>query len=496
VVGITNSYNNIASSTAFQKTISDDSATVASTPGCEGFFARFNSQGKRKFGSYFGGKGTEFLWAIAVDANGAIYIGGDTKSKDANLATSGAFQVAPGLNGSGLLARFDSIGQRTWSTFYSSGSAYIYDIKAAPDTTLLITGGTPSMPNIATIGAIQPKSMGGFDCFVANFTPKGTRSWGTYFGSAGDDGGSGITVDRTGKIYVAGGTSSKSGIATPDAHQKESHGSKISENFLVKLCLKNCSDESHDLRIDGDTVSCNDTLSLLRLKGDKGSRYFWQLPGSKIERDLVDTITWNSDSTKPSAVKLLRVDAAGNLDSISTNIVYYDSLSKIKWRATYKGNLKYVLEASDTTYAGYDWILDDSLKLSGKSVQWTFSKDGAHFIKLIAKSGEGCTAIFDSVLVIDLSGVDETKNENSISISPNPTRGDVFVQINSPAKDVTGLQVFDATGRIVYRTTKQVVPGRNVIPIPLSQLQLQQGFYICLLKTANGEFREKIFYQR
>jgi len=60
------------------------------------------------------------------------------------------------------------------------------------------------------------------------------RTWGTYYGGTGADYGSSCSTDVTGNVYMAGYTTSTSGIATTGAHQT-AHGGGGYDAFLVKF---------------------------------------------------------------------------------------------------------------------------------------------------------------------------------------------------------------------------------------------------------------------
>ena len=64
------------------------------------------------------------------------------------------------------------------------------------------------------------------------------RLWGTYYGGSGDEGGSSCQTDAAGNVYMAGTTSSGTGIATSGSHQSAFGGSWNGFNydaFLVKF---------------------------------------------------------------------------------------------------------------------------------------------------------------------------------------------------------------------------------------------------------------------
>lgn len=89
----------------------------------------------------------------------------------------------------------------------------IRGIKADSQNNIVITGQTKSLTNISTVGSHQENNQGGSDAYVVKFNDLGIRIWGTYIGGNSDDFAFGLDIDNLNNIYIVGGTSSISGIA-------------------------------------------------------------------------------------------------------------------------------------------------------------------------------------------------------------------------------------------------------------------------------------------
>jgi len=186
----------------------------------------------RLWGTYYGGNLDEKFLNSVVDASGNIYVSGQTDSQN-NIATAGAHQT---INGGGpsdwsddaILVKFNSAGTRLWSTYYGgTGGEYGQDCAVDPTgNSIAMVGGTSTTLTgvIATPGTHQPNYAGNTsnwsgDAFLVLFNSAGVRQWGTYYGGPADEWGLACDFDINGDIYIAGGTISSSGIATPGAHQ-------------------------------------------------------------------------------------------------------------------------------------------------------------------------------------------------------------------------------------------------------------------------------------
>ncbi len=175
----------------------------------------------RVWGTYVGNTGMDAAWDVEVDGAGGVYLAGGTAS--ATMATTGAHQTVLSGSDSGYLAHFNGNGTRLWSTYYGgSGYDYAGSCERAPNGDVLICGLTNSTSAIATPGAFQTVKAGiteSMDAFLIRFNSSGVRIWGTYFGGVYLEDAMSCDTDSEGNTYLIGSTYSKTGVATPDAHQ-------------------------------------------------------------------------------------------------------------------------------------------------------------------------------------------------------------------------------------------------------------------------------------
>ena len=102
---------------------------------------------------------------------------------------------------------------------------------------IYMTGFTQSSTGIATAGAVKIVISGVNDAYLVKFDSNGVRQSGTYYGGGDIDIASSCATDASGNIYMTGHTQSNSGIATAGAHQTVDGGVGNSYNdaFLVKF---------------------------------------------------------------------------------------------------------------------------------------------------------------------------------------------------------------------------------------------------------------------
>lgn len=183
------------------------------------FLAVFETDGKIRWSTYFGGSGLDGEPAIAVDQAENIYLTGITTSTSA-IATDSSFQSVKKANEDGFLAKFDKNGKRLWSTYYG-GAGYdaFYSVTVDQNNNVYV-GGESSSTQLATLGAFKTNYGGAEDGFIAKFDQNGKRLWASYFGSTGREAILLVAFDNQNNLYLIGPSSSNSGIASPGAYSE------------------------------------------------------------------------------------------------------------------------------------------------------------------------------------------------------------------------------------------------------------------------------------
>lgn len=202
ICGSTRSTNNMSSSSAYQTVIGGQA---------DAFIAKFDANGQRKWGTYFGGSNFDIAKSIDVN-NNLLFVAGSTKSTS-GIALPGAHQPAFSGNINGYLLCLDTSGAPQWSTYYGADST-IAENCIANNNYIYIAGTTKATGSIATSGTHQPTNAGGNDGFLVKFNHSGVRQWGTYYGGIEDDKCKGVAIGAGGKLYICGYTASPVGIAT------------------------------------------------------------------------------------------------------------------------------------------------------------------------------------------------------------------------------------------------------------------------------------------
>lgn len=197
----------------------------------DAFLVKFNADGVRQWGTFYGGGGNDFATGLSTDPQGNVILCGYTNSST-NIATAGSHQpTQAGVNNDGFVVKFNSDGQRLWGTYYGGTEVdYAFSIKADAQSNLYVAGTTQSSSGIATAGSHQSAKGGttlDADAFLLKLDANGNRLWATYYGAAGSDGALAVAVSSDGRVAIAGGSNSAGVIATANGFQTSVGGNGL-----------------------------------------------------------------------------------------------------------------------------------------------------------------------------------------------------------------------------------------------------------------------------
>ena len=176
--------------------------------GVDAFVAKLNPAGTALlYATYLGGRYSDRAAGIAVDASGCAVIAGSTQSPD--FPTLNAFQGTLHGSSDAFVAKLNAEGNGLVFSTYLGGSGQESGNAVALDTAgnIYVTGNTNSA-NFPTLNAYQAAIRGSQNAFLVKLSPSGSLIYGTYLGGSLSDSGNGVAVDSFGNAYVAGGTTS------------------------------------------------------------------------------------------------------------------------------------------------------------------------------------------------------------------------------------------------------------------------------------------------
>ncbi len=262
IVGETESSENIATEGAFD--------TVLGESWNKAFLIKFDEQGNREWGTYYGtGLLTKTaIGNVKINQEGDVVVSGrylgSTPPED-YFVSSGVYNDNQNMTLDVFLAKFSPAGEREWGLMFGGEQGEGTGALAIDSSdNILLLGSTQSMSDVASEDGHQ-KVLGSSnpwndttDNFLAKFTTHGRLLWSTYYGGHQDeylyrvpgegegdnaDGATllayhrqAIALDEENQIYIVSATKSISNIATSGAFQDSINGG--SDAYIAKFDSK------------------------------------------------------------------------------------------------------------------------------------------------------------------------------------------------------------------------------------------------------------------
>lgn len=229
LVGNTQSANKIATLNSHQPT------HAAGYLDSDGYIVKFNPQGIRMWGTYFGGTENDKINSCHISDDGFLYVTGNTTSKT-GIATPNSYEPSFIGYGSGMIAKFTLDGIRVWGS-YCNGARFATITKSEiKNNFLYIIGKTDSHNNLISRNTFNPTFQPSsfflgydFNNYVIKLDLNTQKQiWGTYFGEIIQD----IAINSKNKVIIEGVTDLINGISTPNAY---STAPQYGDAYMIKL---------------------------------------------------------------------------------------------------------------------------------------------------------------------------------------------------------------------------------------------------------------------
>ena len=148
------------------------------------------------------------------------------------------------------------------------------------------------------------------------------------------------------------------------------------------------------------------------------------------------------------------------------------------------------LSEQGTSYA---WDFGDGATSTDPNPVHQYNQDGTYPVQLISTNACGSDTIEKSV-IINTTGIDNSDNQDGLSIFPNPNSGSFYVRfsINDELKNAL-LEVFNIVGKKVYM--KQVISSSNNALEEVDLGDIAKGVYQIRLSNDEYNWTQKIVIQ-
>ncbi len=400
-----------------------------------------------------------------------------------------------GNNTAIYLIKTDASGNFVWSKTYPGiGSSMCYCVKQTDDFGYIVCGATMDTITYLT------------KTYLLKTDISGNVQWGkTYEESASGQSGNAFCVNQTsdGGYVVTGQSYSGTFIMKTDGN-----GNILWNNNMgiagadILYCAKQTSDGGYIATGYGAASSHNGTI-LLKLNGSGNIQ--WQK-----EYNVTNTSTSSYDEgysveEEPGGYTVLDLK-----DDTYNGLMKTDASGNVQWATTYLTNSSYspssLERTTDGGYAftsiyyefnsGVDIVKTDSLGTTAcsstpQTIIDTVYSPVTHpgFIAANAASSYVINTVFTGATVGDSllcptnvdNGIVNFPNENSVSIFPNPTSGNISVQMNALSGNKISIDVFDVLGQNVMEKENDNASGIFQQMLDLSAMS--DGIYFVAIKV-------------
>ncbi|MCI0460726.1 MAG: SBBP repeat-containing protein, partial [Gemmataceae bacterium] len=224
----------VTDSSDFPTANADQGTKAGNALTTDAFVTKLSPSGSSlSYSTYLGGTSGDAGYGVALDGSGNAYVTGVTGSTDFP-DTAGAYQGSLAGGGDAFVAKYSSSGSRSYASYFGGTGNEGGNVIAVTAAGEAVIAGTTDSTNLPTVNAAQVASGGNSDAFVARLNSTGTALLqATYWGSSSSDYGNGLALDGTGTAYLAGTTGSTDFPISSNAQQTSYAGGF--DAFVTKL---------------------------------------------------------------------------------------------------------------------------------------------------------------------------------------------------------------------------------------------------------------------
>ena len=496
-VGSSNSQDSIATPGTFQPSFYGPVNAYHMT------LVKFDANLNPLWGTYIGGRGNDYLYAVTMSKNGYIVCGGNTNSD--SLATLDADQVyLTTLNyQAAYIAVFKPDGNRHFASYYNGSTAtYAQSVVTDKNNQIYFTGSTNSSFFITTTGAHQTNYGGSTDAYLVKLqinypvtnlplsnnllsSPQqtcGASQPGIINGSL-PIGGNGSftylwlqsTTGATGLFTLAAGTNNaqnyQPGTIYPQTWYKRRvySGTDSIESNVVFIDL--------DVAIKADfqvnkMIQCERTNQFIFTDNSQSSETYtrmWDFDNGNFGSNQIDTQTFAYGVKNYFDVKLRIETTGGCLDSLVKRVFLIGHPNTNTISGLTEVNLFDTASYQVPATAGslYYWRFKNGIGYSlSASITLKWTKLGADTLYLIEQNSGACLSDTMRLPILVSSGVGNTElAEMGIQIYPNPANQYIYVETSNAQKH--SFQLINALGSQVLARTEmenKVIVDASLLP--------------------------------
>lgn len=140
--------------------------------------------------------------------------------------------------------------------------------------------------------------------------------------------------------------------------------------------------------------------------------------------------------------------------------------------------------------ATYAWDFGDGSNSTDVNPSHTYAANGTYDVQLIVINGCGSDTIIQQIIITSV-GITNSEEIPAYNVFPNPSYGSVYIKMNP--ENIKKITVIDLTGKIILKTSEDIVKNGNIILLDLSSVS--KGIYFLNVISGQGNSYSKIILQ-
>ena len=349
---------------------SNDLQVTGNHGGADYWVVKVSSSGSLVWEKSLGGSGSDQGKCIQQTADGGYIVAGSSMSNDSQVTGNhgGVDYWVVKLNDTGAIQWQKSLG--------GSGEDDGKFVRQTFDGGYIVAGGSNSTDSQVT------GNHGGFDFWIVKLDSAGSVQWQRSCGGTGDEWAYSVEQTLDSGYIISGGSSSADGDVTGN------HGSN--DYWVLKLSKSGFKQWEKSLGGTGDdqAYAIQQTTDSGFIVGGGSSSINGDITGNRGGYDYWLVKLSPCTLLSPSIV------AAGAV--LSTTVSYYT----------------------------YQWIKNDTIIAGATNSTFTVTGNGTYLVHVTDTNGCAATALVPAFV----NGVQYLSNAHTITLTPNPTSGDVIIQ--------------------------------------------------------------------
>jgi WD40 repeat protein/serine/threonine protein kinase len=182
-----------------------DAKLLSSAGKSDVFVARYSADGRLRWAQASGGPAEDRGTAIALDATGNVYIGGNFHGTDPFPIGSGADPAAGAAESAAFIVKMDGSGHRVWAhVLRGQGTSDLHGLAVTPGGGVYAAGNFHGKVDFDPRGDGAVATASDNNAFVLRLDPDGRFRWMRELGRSGQCLAHGIAVDEAGNVHVTG----------------------------------------------------------------------------------------------------------------------------------------------------------------------------------------------------------------------------------------------------------------------------------------------------